>query len=295
MNSSSSGRMGAVGHRLITAIAIGVLVPLQGCAGGVSEPVPLPSPPTGSAPASSSPSPSGSATPSVSRSTPSSKASPALPSDEASGSSATFEYFKVTVDRIDYRGTSRALVLAKVCVRSLPPNLQGNRTRLSLDPWSVTAGTRASEAGYDGDAPRRMFPSDQTYRVGQCASGWIPFEIKGELDTVRYANGVGDKAVWDADHRDQKPVIRRKSQSDPRPNQKSIGQGTFIVGDDIQPGRYKAKADSDGLCYWARLKDDSGEYDSIIANNATEGSASATISPSDGAFETSGCTPWIKE
>ena len=84
-----------------------------------------------------------------------------------------------------------------MCVTSLPPDPQGNRTRISWDPWSVTAGTSAAEAGYRGDAPGQMFPSARTYSVGQCASGWIPFCIKGDLDVVRYANGVGDKAVWD--------------------------------------------------------------------------------------------------
>ena len=140
-----------------------------------------------------------------------------------------------------------------------------------------------------------MFPSDRTYKVGQCASGVIPFIIKGKLDTVRYANGVGDKAVWDADNLDRKPVTRQQSATDRPDDNGGIGPGTFIVGDDISPGRYKARAQAGGLCYWARLKDDSGEFESIIANNTTEGSASVTIKPSDGAFETSGCTPWVKQ
>jgi hypothetical protein len=209
------------------------------------------------------------------------------------GSSAGFEYFKVTVSQIKYSASTEALVLADVCVRSLPPDPQGNRTRISWDPWSVTSGSRAAEAGYRGAPPKGMFPSDRTYRVGQCASGWIPFVITGELDTVRYANGVGDKAVWDAEHLDQKPTT---SHGEPRSRSSAvIGEGTFIVGDDIQPGRYKARAGKDGLCYWARLKDDSGDFDSIIANNSTSGQASVTIKSSDGAFETSGCTPWRRQ
>lgn len=137
-----------------------------------------------------------------------------------------------------------------------------------------------------------MFPSDATYRVGQCASGWIPFIIRGKLDTVRYANGIGDKAVWDAANLGQKPTT---SHARPGPSAKAaIGEGTFIVGEDIQPGRYKARA-KDGFCYWARLKDDSGDFDSIIANNTTSGQASVTIKKSDGAFETSGCTPWRRQ
>jgi hypothetical protein len=136
-----------------------------------------------------------------------------------------------------------------------------------------------------------MFPSDKTYRVGSCASGWLPFLIKGRLDAIRYANGVGDRAVWDADHLNRKPkTTHKKSRS--KPAQEGIGQGTFLVGEDIRPGRYTAMADVDGLCYWARLEDDSGDFESIIANKTTTGSASVTIAASDGAFETSGCTRW---
>ena len=87
----------------------------------------------------------------------------------------------------------------------------------------------------------------------------------------------------------------QEAQSQPDRTSGGIGEGTFIVGDDMQPGRYQAAADQDGLCYWARLRDDTGEFDSIIANDGTSGRASVTIQPSDGAFESSGCTPWIRQ
>jgi hypothetical protein len=157
----------------------------------------------------------------------------------------------------------------------------------------VTAGTSAADAGYRGDAPRQLFASDDTYGVGQCAAGWIPFQATGHLDTIRYDNGVGDEAVWDPEHLSDRPVTRHRQERPPAPS--GIGEGTYIVGEDLQPGRYQAAADQNGLCYWARLKDDSGDNDSIIANNATSGRASVTISSSDGAFETSGCTTWVRQ
>jgi hypothetical protein len=214
---------------------------------------------------------------------------------QSRGSTAAFEHFRVTVERIDYRGGSQALVRAKVCVRSLPPDPQGNRTRISWDPWSTTAGTRAAEPGYQGGAPPQMFPSDRTYSVGECADGWIPFRVDGDLDIIRYANGVGDKAVWDADHLDEKPVTRHDEQQADKVTSSGFGEGTFIVGDDIQAGRYQAMADEGGLCYWARLQDDTGDFESIIANNGTSGRASVTIEASDGAFESSGCTQWTRQ
>jgi hypothetical protein len=49
------------------------------------------------------------------------------------------------------------------------------------------------------------FPADRTYRVGQCASGWIPFPTKTRPLKINYANGVGDVAVWDANHLNKRP------------------------------------------------------------------------------------------
>lgn len=188
------------------------------------------------------------------------------------------------------------VVRAQVCVRSLPPDPQGNRTRISWDPWSARAGERTLDAELVGAKPEDLFPRDATYAAGDCASGWIPFRTKGDLSEITYENGIGDRAVWDADRLAQPPT---KSQSDGNddqdPGPARIGEGTFIVNEDIRPGRYKARASGGGSCYWARLRDDSGEADSIIANSITDGSAVVTVRSSDGAFETSGCTPWIRQ
>lgn len=281
-------------HRLAVSLVVlaGVYV-LSACASGQGAPSPhstgAETATTATRPAATQPTAS-TAAPSASTT-----ASPSQSPVGKQGSSATFEHFKVTVDGISYTSESRALVHAKVCVRSLPPNPQGDRTRISWDPWSVTAGTEAAKAGNRGESPAGMFPSDRTYKVGQCASGVLPFVVEGEVDTVRYANGVGDKAIWDADNLDRDPVEGQGSAAGRADSRDGIGEGTFIVGDDITPGRYKAEAKTGVLCYWARLKDDSGEFDSIIANNATRGKASVTIKESDGAFETSGCTPWVRQ
>jgi hypothetical protein len=58
------------------------------------------------------------------------------PTPKILGSSATFKHFRVTVSRIARNG-STINVQAKVCVRSLPPDPQGDRTRISWDPWSI--------------------------------------------------------------------------------------------------------------------------------------------------------------
>lgn len=50
--------------------------------------------------------------------------------------------------------------------------------------------------------------------------------------------------------------------------------GTYIVGADIRPGFYTGSTGTDGLldsCYWARLKDLSGSFDALIANDNANG------------------------
>lgn len=132
------------------------------------------------------------------------------PTAKRRGRSAKFKHFTVTVREVKKETSSEARVLAEVCVRSLPPHPQGNRTRISWDPWSVRAGSRTVDSDPSNSVFEGAFPPDKTYRVGQCASGWIPFFTRANVTRVRYANGVGDIAVWDADHLDRAPQIRTK-------------------------------------------------------------------------------------
>lgn len=77
----------------------------------------------------------------------------------------------------------------------------------------------------------------------------------------------------------------------------SFGAGTYAVGTDIVPGMYSSSG-PDGSnfagCYWARLKDTSGNAEAIIANNIDQGQTVVTVSASDGAFKTQGCSTWHK-
>ncbi len=72
----------------------------------------------------------------------------------------------------------------------------------------------------------------------------------------------------------------------------SFGPGVHVVGTDIQPGTYRTDGPGGGqfdLCYWARLRGLSGEFDDLITNGIPEGPATVEIAESDVAFETSGC------
>ncbi len=119
------------------------------------------------------------------------------------GSTATFEHFTVTVREVTREGGAR--VHAEVCVRSLPPDPQGDRTRISWDPWSVSNGSKSVDAAGSPGTSTGVFPIENTYRVGQCASGWIPFPTTMKPIQITYKNGIGDVAVWDATRLDASP------------------------------------------------------------------------------------------
>jgi hypothetical protein len=75
------------------------------------------------------------------------------------------------------------------------------------------------------------------------------------------------------------------------PDQGTIpGDGTFIVGEDIQPGTYETEGSES--CYWERLSGTSGTMDDVITNGLPTGPTTITISPSDEAFLTEGCSEW---
>lgn len=83
----------------------------------------------------------------------------------------------------------------------------------------------------------------------------------------------------------------------PAPVAAGIGEGVYVVGPDIEPGTYRTDGPGNGAfpyCYWARLKDTTGSFEAIIANGNPQGPATVTIKKGDGAFETSGCAPWVK-
>lgn len=123
----------------------------------------------------------------------------------ADGGTAVFENFSVTVTSVE-RTRDTVRVSAEVCVRRLPPDPQGNRTRISRDPWTLTTSNDTS-AAKRSTAGEDAFPVEDLYREGQCARGWIPFPDKGTPRTIVYRNGLGDRATWDASDPAADPVI----------------------------------------------------------------------------------------
>jgi hypothetical protein len=70
------------------------------------------------------------------------------------------------------------------------------------------------------------------------------------------------------------------------------GDGDFQVGADLKPGTYRTTGNSDGMCYWERAKDASGEVDSLLANDNVTGTSYVTVKATDKIFKSSGCNDW---
>jgi hypothetical protein len=83
------------------------------------------------------------------------------------------------------------------------------------------------------------------------------------------------------------PVVAETTQAGPKT---AFSDGTYLVGTDIQPGSYKSSGPDTGgigMCYWARLKDDSGS--NIIANNVGDGPSRFTTKKGE-YVEIAGCS-----
>ena len=71
----------------------------------------------------------------------------------------------------------------------------------------------------------------------------------------------------------------------------SIGDGTWLVGSEIEPGTYAATRG----CFWERLKGFSGDHDDVIArSDLREEKPVVTIEPTDVGFMSLGCGRWTR-
>jgi len=79
-------------------------------------------------------------------------------------------------------------------------------------------------------------------------------------------------------------------------SESTMDEGTYEIGVDAKPGQYKTQVpESSSGCYWERLKDDRGGFDSIIANDNVNPGARASVTVKDGEFFNShGCGTWTR-
>ena len=74
----------------------------------------------------------------------------------------------------------------------------------------------------------------------------------------------------------------------------AIPDGMARVGIDVMPGTWQTNGPAGADCYFARLKNFSGEFSGIIANGLGKTPQVVTILPTDVGFKSDGCTGWTK-
>lgn len=91
---------------------------------------------------------------------------------------------------------------------------------------------------------------------------------------------------------DQPPAAQETTVAE-EPQETGFGDGTYVVGQDVQPGTYRTEGGE--FCYLARLSGLGGTIDEIITNDNGSGPQIVAIAPTDVGFETSGCGEWIPD
>jgi DNA-binding beta-propeller fold protein YncE len=90
------------------------------------------------------------------------------------------------------------------------------------------------------------------------------------------------------------PTPTPRPTATPQPSRATyFGDGTWVVGDDIQAGTYRSSETGSG-CYWERLSGFSGELDDIIANGVTDAIWVVEIASTDAGFSTERCGTWTE-
>ena len=73
----------------------------------------------------------------------------------------------------------------------------------------------------------------------------------------------------------------------------SIPDGTWLVGEEVTPGRYVTPGGEE--CYWERLSDFPGEIGGVISNHFGPGRQVVEIDTSDVGFQTLNCGDWVRQ
>ncbi|MCX5558279.1 hypothetical protein [Streptomyces sp. NBC_00038] len=128
--------------------------------------------------------------------------------------------------------------------------------------------------------------------VGIVVIGAVSANAGGNSD-----GGSGDKSKdssASAERESGKPDDTKGDEAEQAAEKKIAfeGDGEFEVGTDVKPGTYRTTGNTDGMCYWERAKDASGEVDSLIANDNVSGTSYVTIEASDKLFTSSDCKDW---
>ncbi|MGL5826304.1 MAG: hypothetical protein ACRCYU_16050 [Nocardioides sp.] len=191
--------------RRLSHVGLGVVcaVVLTACGSGQSGSAAVTSSgASASATASASPSPAASATSQVPRPTPSSTA----PSTLKIGQTYTDDVVSTTVQKVAINKKTDSDPYSGILVKTCVVGLGGyDYISFSWQSWTLTdadSGRYPDNGTVYGYTPTPVYPngeSDGTFKVGDCAKGWIFFDVPEgtKVTQVRYqAEDMEAPAVW---------------------------------------------------------------------------------------------------
>jgi hypothetical protein len=74
------------------------------------------------------------------------------------------------------------------------------------------------------------------------------------------------------------------------PDLDEVGPGTFVVGRQIAPGRWRS--DGQDVCYWERLSGLTGTLEEVLVSGTAPGPAEVEVEVTDVGFGSLGCGTW---
>lgn len=146
----------------------------------------------------------------------------------------------------------------------------------------------------------RTTPDDQLISLGRtvCSTVGVPGVARAQVVNIVETNGfpAAGEIIVGAAERNLCPGKRYSTApavSAPvaGPSSAIGGAGTYEVGVDVEPGKYKTIGAAG--CYWARLKRNDGSYGDIADNNYGPGPQVTTLRKGE-YFQTKGCPTWTK-
>ncbi|WP_157858502.1 hypothetical protein [Mycobacteroides immunogenum] len=125
--------------------------------------------------------------------------------------------------------------------------------------------------------------------IGAGVGTYITYQVKN--DEVR---SVGAELDHERSKQFREKLADLDTTTKPAPKAGTIpGEGTFIVGSEIQPGTYRSVPAKMGYaCEWDRLI--AAGSPETIAIGTEGGPAVVTIQATDGGFKSHGCQTWQK-
>lgn len=156
---------------------------------------------------------------------------------------------------------------------------------------ATTPGTPETPSGTSSEAPKRKVPTWLWVVGGILVFGLVLSAFNGDDDADTQAENPADTPVTVEEDTSEPAATEAQEEvveEEPEP-EAGFGDGTYIVGENLEPGIYRSTATS--LCYWERMSGFGGTLDEIIANG-NEGTI-IEIAASDAGFKTERCGQWL--